>query len=38
MKEILEEIRQLQIRLINAGGGKITITKDDFHITLIDDE
>ena len=38
MKEVLEEIKQLQIRLINAGGSKITITKDDFNITLINED
>jgi hypothetical protein len=34
MKELLEEIKILQARLENAGGGKITITSTNFDIRL----
>jgi hypothetical protein len=34
MKELLEEIKTLQARLKNAGGGEITITSTNFDIRL----
>lgn len=38
MKEVLEEIRQLQMRLINAGFYKIIITQHDFDIVTQNDD
>lgn len=34
MKELMEEIKALQSRLQNCGGGKITITSEKFDIAL----
>jgi len=34
MKELMEEIKALQWRLQNCGGGKITITSEKFDIAL----
>ena len=34
MKELMEEIKALQLRLQNCGGGKITITSEKFDIAL----
>lgn len=34
MNELIEEIKTLQARLENAGGGKITITSTNFDIRL----
>jgi len=38
MKEVLKEIRQLQMRLINAGFHKIIITQNDFNIVTQSDD
>ena len=34
MQELLQELQALQIRLAQAGGGKIVITSQDFTIRL----
>jgi hypothetical protein len=34
MRELMEEIKALQWRLQNCGGGKITITSEKFDIAL----
>jgi hypothetical protein len=34
MRELKEEIEALQRRLLNCGGGKITITSEGFDIRL----
>jgi hypothetical protein len=34
MRELMEEIKALQSRLQNCGGGKITITSNKFDIAL----
>lgn len=34
MKQLMEEIKALQWRLQNCGGGKITITSEKFDIAL----
>ena len=38
MKEVLEEIKQLQMQLINAGFHKIVITQHDFNIVTQNDD
>ena len=37
MKELMEEIKALQSRLQNCGGGKITITSEKFDIALCEE-